>query len=93
MIATEVRAVDPDRLLVVRVRPADQHGPETEIVAISCRYLPAVDATGRRAVAAEILFDPGNQQPAAAYPCALDRLRRDILDPRRIENIRPYRAP
>ena len=86
------RAVDPDRLLVVQVRPDDPLDPQTEIVAISCRCLPVVDVTGHRAVAAEILFDPGNQQPAAAYLCAPDRLRRDILDPRRIVSMRPYRA-
>ena len=80
--------VDPERLLVVAYR--DPVGSEHEVAAIGCRYVPAVDATGRRAVALEILFDPETPAPTAPYYRPAQELRELVLDPRRIVRIRPY---
>lgn len=86
--AVEVQqAVDPERLLVVELGAG---AALQSYVAISCRYVPALDATGRRAVALEIVHDPRVPAPKASYFVPSQQLERLLVDPRRVARIRPY---
>ncbi len=81
------KLVDPERLLVVAfVAGADTR----QLLAVSCRYVPAVGADGLRAVALEITYDPAVQAPTTTYYALPQQLATLLLDPRSVQRIRPY---
>lgn len=79
--------IDPQRLLIVTYRGAQS---ESEVAAVSCRYVPAIDANGHRAVAVELVYDPEEPAPSSAYFRPSHQLQQLLLDPRAIVRIRPY---
>jgi hypothetical protein len=85
---TQQQLVDPDRLMVVTILDA---GRALDLVAVSCRYLPATDAKGRRAIALEITHDPARPSPTTAYLLPAELLHRRLIDPRALQRVRPYR--
>ena len=85
-VATQ-QLVDPERLLIVT---SDAPEVPKEIAAVSCRYVPAIDANGLRAVAVEVVFDPTQPAPSNAYFCPPQQLQQLLVDPRAIRRIRPY---
>lgn len=85
-VATQ-QLVDPERLLIVTLHDA---GLPKEVAAVSCRYVPAIDANGLRAVAVEVVFDPAQPAPSNAYFCSPQQLQQLLVDPRAIRRIRPY---
>lgn len=89
-VNTEGYTVDPDRLVVVAYD--DRGGTSREVVALTCRYVAATDATGARRIAIEVLHDPSAPAPTNAYFCPLGRVRRELLSPARIRAVRPYRS-
>lgn len=85
MKAAQIR-VDPARLLVVDYIQNRDDGRETSVVAILCRYVPV-----RRAlVAVELLWDPLEQQPLAPYYATRAHLRRELIRPSWLVQVRPY---
>jgi hypothetical protein len=80
--------VDPRRML--RVTIGEPGGGESEIVALTCAYVPATNPDGRRTVALEVMWDPDNTSPTSVYLCSEDRLSRLLLPPVRVRRIRPY---
>lgn len=85
-VADVARHIDPERLLVVELA-----GSKTPCIAVDVRYVPAVDAAGRRAVAIELAYDSAGGTPDAPYYCPADRLVRRLVAPASVRRIRPYR--
>ncbi|MBI4699724.1 MAG: hypothetical protein HY744_00930 [Deltaproteobacteria bacterium] len=81
-------AVDPQRML--RVAFVDGAGSELEVAAVTCAYVPAHSPAGDLRVALQIVWDPGNPNPAAPYYCPADRFERILLPPARVKRIGPY---
>lgn len=80
-------AIGIDLLDLVVVEFRDQRQIHTR-VAFSCRYIPIELATGRRVLVVELLFDPFEQQPQAAY--GADGYEQIFVAPRALVRIRPY---
>lgn len=86
MITVEnyLQVVDPQRLLVVEL--ADSRS----LVVLSIGYVPAMDATGARCVALELVYDPAVGAPSVPYTCPVERLRRELVPPGSVRKVRPY---
>jgi hypothetical protein len=78
--------VDPDKLLFVDLEGSDS------LAVVEVRYVPASDEAGSRRVAIEIAYDPQVPHPTAPYMCPIERLRRELVPPRRVLRIRPFRG-
>ncbi len=81
--------IDPQRLLIVTYQDA-QTPLLREVAAVTCRYVPAIDADGHRAVAVELVYDPLEPRPSSPYFRPPQELQQLLLDPRAIRRIRPY---
>jgi hypothetical protein len=74
--------VDPAKLMLVDV----VSGVDTRChLAMVCRFTVVRDR-----VAVEIVYDPEEQAPSAAYYCPRERMRRIVVAPKSVKRIRPY---
>lgn len=80
-------AVYPGAMLSVSIRNPD--GNRIEKNVISCRYV-AVVREARQLIAVELLYDPANPKPDVAYECITEYLKRDLLPPDDLLEVRPY---
>ncbi|MFH0901013.1 MAG: hypothetical protein V2A73_10325 [Pseudomonadota bacterium] len=82
--------VNPRRMLWVTI--TEHSGGERELAAVTCAYVPAVNAGGETSVAIEVVWDPFNPSPDSTYTCPTERLSRVLMPPGRVKRVRPYRG-
>lgn len=80
--------IDTRRMLWVTVR--DPVGEQKIYAAVTLAYVPARRPNADPIVALELVWDPGNLNPSAAYYCPEERLKRLLLPPARVTQIRAY---
>lgn len=91
--------VAPARMLDVTIEQKPKGGdklgrffPEFKTVAaITCGYVVADNPDGSLAIALDVVYDPGNTHPTSTYLCPAERLVCEVLAPRRVLKVSPYR--
>ena len=81
--------IHPRQCLSIDVLQED--GSTRTFTTFLCRYLQAVDPiTKAPVVAFEFLLDPKQQHPTAQYDTPHASIERQIIDPKRLQSVRPY---
>jgi hypothetical protein len=83
----EVILVDPRELVCVHLRRTD--GREDRFRVISCRYIQ-VHEPGGPTLGLELVYDPTNHSPGAAYYVPASRLQVIVVPAVALTRVHPY---